>query len=38
VATKLDKARVKALGNGQVPQVVAAAWRLLTDNTTDDRR
>ena len=32
VATKLDKARVKALGNGQVPQVVAAAWRLLTDN------
>ena len=30
VATSLDKARVKALGNGQVPQVAAAAWRLLT--------
>ena len=30
VATPLDKARVKALGNGQVPQVAAAAWRLLT--------
>ena len=32
VATKLDKARVKALGNGQVPQVAAAAWRILTHN------
>ena len=30
VATPLDKARVKALGNGQVPQGAAAAWRLLT--------
>jgi hypothetical protein len=30
VATPLDKARVKVLGNGQVPQVAAAAWRLLT--------
>lgn len=32
VADKLDKARIKALGNGQVPQVVAAAWRILTHN------
>jgi DNA (cytosine-5)-methyltransferase 1 len=39
VATPLDKARVKALGNGQVPQVAAAAWRLLTagkSNTHND--
>ena len=32
VATRMDKARVKALGNGQVPLVAAAAWRILTHN------
>jgi DNA (cytosine-5)-methyltransferase 1 len=30
VATRMDKARVKVLGNGQVPLVAAAAWRMLT--------
>ena len=30
VANRVD--RLKALGNGQVPGVVAAAWRILTHN------
>lgn len=35
LGTRLDKARVKALGNGQVPLVAAAAWRILTHNAGD---
>ena len=31
VAHRVD--RLKAVGNGQVPAVVAAAWRILTHNT-----
>ena len=30
--------RLAAIGNGQVPRVAAAAWRLLTANTEDQRR
>ena len=30
VAARVD--RLKALGNGQVPRVAAAAWRILTHN------
>ncbi len=33
VANRVD--RIKALGNGQVPAVAAAAWRLLTDELVD---
>jgi hypothetical protein len=35
VADKLDKhraARLRAIGNGQVPAVAAMAWRILTAN------
>lgn len=30
LASRVD--RITALGNGQVPRVVAAAWRILTHN------
>jgi hypothetical protein len=30
VAARVD--RLTAIGNGQVPQCAAAAWRCLTDN------
>jgi DNA (cytosine-5)-methyltransferase 1 len=34
VADQLD--RLKAIGNGQVPRVVATAWKILTGGTHDD--